>query len=497
MKTLLINPFSVVPKSWMPYPPHEPLALEYLAAVASNGHEVRILDCRGGFPDEFRALPNGIFHIGASLEQIRTIITTWKPELVGITSPFITQIPSVYSITNLIKKIDKGIITVIGGCTPSCYPLQTLKENQDIDIVVVGEGELTFRELLDNEGGNLDRVDGIVYRKGNQIIKNSPRGFIENLDEIPFPRRDLVPFENYSRYKQYGKFKVYTSLLRARGVKYVIKGVFNKAHQLLYRNDSAFWQRIPKYGIEAKILTSRGCPFNCYFCAVHNVWRHTYRMRSAENVLEEMELLYEKYKVRHFGIVDDNFNISKKRTIEICKGIIERGLEVTLRADSGTYLSSIDKETLSIMKRAGFHELYFGIESGNERILKDVIGKKINLEQVKEVARLCKDLGIVSGGFFMIGIPGETKETMEETVKFALDSKLDRIRLYTCQPFPGSKLYEDCQERGLIKRDFDASKALIFESKSYIQTEDFSPEDVTQMVEKGKAILHKQKRLNG
>jgi anaerobic magnesium-protoporphyrin IX monomethyl ester cyclase len=494
MRVLLVNPFSVVQKSWMPYPPHEPLALEYLAAVASNDHEVNLLDCRGAFLDEFEALPNGLFHAGASLKQIKTFITNWKPELVGITLPFATQISSVYSIINLVKEIDKGIITVIGGCTASSYPQQILKQNQNIDIVVVGEGELTFQELL--EGKEMNRIDGIVYRNENKAISNSPRHFIENLDEIPFPRRDLVPFENYSKYRfGKGRFKRGAYLLRTRGIKHVVKRVFTKTHRSLFGKDD-FHQRIPKYDIEAKILTSRGCPFNCYFCAVHNVWRRTYRMRSAENVLEEMELLYEKYKVRHFGIVDDNFNISKKRTIEICKGIIERGLEVTLRADSGLYLSSIDEETLLMMKKAGFHELYFGIESGNERILKDVIGKKVDLEQVKEVARLCKDLGIVSGGFFMIGVPGETKETMEDTINFAISSNLDRIRMYTCQPFPGSKLYEDSKENGWLTTDFDVSKTLVFESKSYIQTKDFSPEDVAQISKKGKAILRKQRRLD-
>lgn len=491
MRVLLVNPFSVVQKSWMPYPPHEPLALEYLAAVASNDHEVNLLDCRGGFPGEFEALPNGLFHVGASLQQIKTFITDWKPELVGITLPFTTQIPSAYSIINLVKEIDKDIITVIGGCTASSYPQQILKQNQNIDIVVVGEGELTFQELL--EGRKMNEIDGIVYRNENKVVSNSPRHFIENLDEIPFPRRDLVQFENYSKYRfGKGRFKRGIYIFRTRGINYLVKRVFTKTFG---RND--FHQQIPKYGIEAKILTSRGCTFNCYFCAVHNVWSRTYRARSSKNVVEEMELLYEKYKVRHFGIVDDNFNLSKKRTIEICNGIIERGLDITLRADSGLYLGSIDEEVLVMMKKAGFHEAYFGIESGNEKILKNVIhGKNVDLQKVKEVARICKTLGIVSGGFFMIGVPGETKETMEDTINFAVSSDLDRIRLYTCQPFPGSKMYEDSKENGWLTTDFDVSKTLIFESKSYIQTKDFSPEDVAQISKKGKAILRRQRRLD-
>lgn len=494
MKTLLINPFSIVPREWMPYTPHEPLALEYLAAVASTDHEIRILDCRGEFYGSYEALPNNMFHVGASLEQIRTIITGWQPDLVAVTSPFITQIPSVYSIVNLVKEIDKGIITVLGGCTVSCYPIQTLEENQNIDIAVVGEGELTFKELLDREAGSLDSIKGIVYRNGGQIIRNSPRELIKDLDEIPFPRRDLVPFENYSA-SSGGGIKSQINWLRFRDNKTRAKAILNKVRQLLFERDSGR-TRLPAYGRQASILTSRGCPFNCYYCAVHNVWMHSYRMRSAENVLDEITLLYEKYKVRHFGIEDDSFNISKRRTIAICKGVIERGLDVTFRADSGVYLSTLDEETLSIMKRAGFNELYFGIESGNQRILNTVINKKIDLNQVREVAQLCKKLGILSGGFFMVGVPGESKETMEETIKFASDSELDRIRLYTCQPFPGSKLYDDCQANGYLPDDFDISKALIFESEAYIQTKDFSPEDVTEIAEKGRALLRKQKKLD-
>lgn len=494
MKVLLINPFSVVSKSSMPYLPHESLALEYLASVVSTDHEVRILDCIGEFYGAYEPLSKNMFHVGASLDEIRTIITSWQPDLVGVTSPFVTQIPSAYSIINLVKEIDKEIITVIGGCTVSCYPIQTLEKNQDIDIAVVGEGELTFKELLDREAGSLDKIDGIVYRNKNQIIKNNNRKLIENLDKIPFPRRDLVPFAIYSE-----------GIQKVRGIKRLInfvkfrdnktKILLKKIHQLLRKHES-FLTRLPRYGARAQIITSRGCPFNCYYCAIHNVWNRSYRMRSAENVLDEITLLNEKYKVRHFGIVDDNFNISKKRTIAICRGVIERGLEITFRADSGVYLSTLDEETLSLMKRAGFHELYFGIESGNQKILNNIINKKINLDQVKEVTKLCRKLGIISGGFFMVGVPGETKETMEETIKFALDSDLDRIRIYTCQPFPGSKLYEDCQKEGWIADNFDVSRALIFDSKAYIQTNEFSPKDVTEIAKKGRAILRKQKRLD-
>lgn len=506
MKTLLINPFYIMPRSWVPGGGiGEPLALEYLAAVTATDHKVRILDCVGEFPYQYKALPNNMFHVGASPEQIRTIITSWHPDIIGITALFTTQLRAVYSIMDLVKETDKGIITVAGGCAVSYSPVQTLEENKNIDIVVIGEGELTFKELLDREAENLDKIDGIVYRNGDQIIRNSPRQFIENLDEVPFPRRDLIPFEYYS-FQNYSmrrvlagvpiqeRIKIITNWLRSD--KHRMKTLFNKVYESLSGHGflASSWKL--SYGSTANIITSRGCPFHCSFCAIHNVWRHTYRMRSAENVLDEITLLYEKYNVRHFGIEDDNFNISKKRTVEICKGVIDRGLDVTFRADSGVYLSTCDEETLSIMKRAGFRELYFGIESGNQEILNTVIFKKIKLKQVGEVARLCKKLGIVSGGFFMVGIPGETKETMEETVKFAIDSELDRIRIYTFQPFPGSKLYEDCQKRGEIVEDFDVSKALIFGSKAYVQTKDFSREDVTEISEKGRTVLRKQKRLD-
>jgi radical SAM superfamily enzyme YgiQ (UPF0313 family) len=220
-------------------------------------------------------------------------------------------------------------------------------------------------------------------------------------------------------------------------------------------------------------------------------------MRSPGNVLAEIEMLAENYGVRSINLLDDNFNLSKQRVVEICEGIIERGLSLTLEATSGLYLAPwLDLETLSLMKRAGFSQISFGIESGNKRILDTVINKKIDLDRVPEVAQLCKKAGIVPGGFFMIGIPGETLETMEDTIQFALNSGLDQIRVFTCQAFPGSKMYEDCMRNGWLVGNLEPSGQMPYGSCSYLETVDFSPKDVYAIAEKGKKMLRKAKKLD-
>jgi radical SAM superfamily enzyme YgiQ (UPF0313 family) len=470
----------------------EPLSLEYLAAAA-GGHDVQILDCKGSFLGNFKILPNRMVHLGASLRQIKNKIAELKPDFVGVSSLFDTQIHSVHSIINLVKNVDKDIITIIGGCAASCYPMETLNENENIDIVVFGEGECTFRELLDKECTNLESIDGIVYRENGKIIQNKPRDLIKNLDSLPFPRRDLIPFENYSKpWKTSSQAMFY---LKTRGLKYVLGRAASKAFGRGALHDKSK-RTHASYINQAKILTSRGCPNNCYFCAVKNVWGgHTYRVRSAENVLTEMAMLYDKYEVRHFGILDDNFNVSKKRTIAICKGIVERGWDVTLHADSGLYFPSTDEEVLTWMTKAGFHQMFFAIESGNEAVAKNIIGKEIKLSHVKELTKICKDLGVLSGGFFIVGVPGETKETMAETVKFAIDSEFDEVRLYTCQPFRGSRLYEDAKKNGWLTKDFEPSKLLMRENDCYLKTPEFSPEDVRRIAERAKEILRQQNRL--
>ncbi len=491
MRVMLINPFNVVDNRVMPFSPYEPLALEYLAAVVSSEHPIRIFDCLGEFPYKYQYMGNSMFRVGASPKQVKIVIKEYKPEIVGIHSPFVTQLPSVHQIINLIKEVNPNIITVVGGCAVSCYPEKTLRDNLNLDIVVIGEGEETFRELLDKKAQNLSTIKGIAFRNGSEIVMNERRELIKDLDSIPFPRRDLVPLDNYINVKQYNKFEAAVKLIRF-GQQDVILNALKRNINNFFGKGNKWRDNIPQYKRRSCILTSRGCPFDCYFCAVQNTWGRTYRMRSAENVLDEIKLLYNKYGVRHINIADDNFNLPKERIIAICKGVIESNIKVTFRCQSGLYLTNLDESTLSLMKQAGFNELYVGVESGNIDILHNVVNKKINLEDVPNFAKLCRKVGIISGGYFIIGLPRETEQTMQDTINFAYNSGLDRVRLYTCQAFPGSRLYEDCVKNGWLSKDFDVSKSLVLRDKTFISTKDFKPQDILRIAKKGKALLRKK-----
>lgn len=494
MKVLLIRPFYHLEKISCPTYIIEPLGLEYLASVIRNSHDVEIFDCIGEYWNKYKPIPSNpsLLHFGASVNDVETKLKAFNPDLVGISSLFFTQGSCAHLIANVVKGIDKSIITVIGGGHPSGYPKSVLRENRNLDIVVFGEGEETFKELLDANAQNLENIKGITYRKKDKIVKNESRSPIRNLDSIPFPSRDLVPYRNYSKmYNNTRKSVIIRTLNWMFTGTLFVDDVYYKCVNRVRRRFYPSSIRLPA----GNIITSRGCPFRCYFCAVHSVWGNKYRMRSVKNVLDEITLLHEKYKVKHISIQDDNFTLSKKRAIKICKGVVEREFDLTFNAPSGVYVPSLDQELLLWMKKAGFYELWFGVESGNQTILDNVINKKLILSQVKEVAKICKKVGIRTGGYFMIGVPGETKENMKDTIRFAATSNLDMARLYVCQPFPGSRLYEDCRNFGFLTDDFEHGKLKIFSDVSYIKTKEFSPTDVAEIVNEGRANLLQSGKL--
>ena len=259
-------------------------------------------------------------------------------------------------------------------------------------------------------------------------------------------------------------------------------------------------RKIPKYKMYAfkrrgLILTSRGCPSNCSFCALRKLYGGQYRMRSSKSVLDEMEMLVKDYGVEAISIVDYTFNVSKQRLIEICEGIIERGLNLTFITTPMYLTPWLDFETFSLMKKAGFNELFFGIENASQEILEKVLNKKIDMNKVAEVVASCKKADIIPGALFMVGVPGETIETMKNTVKYALDQDFERVNLFTFQPVPGMKLYDDCVNNGWLVDGYKPSETFWCSSQTYVKTPEFSPEDVHNIAERGKKLLRKAGRL--
>ena len=398
MKTLLINPPTSEIRVAFKRLPTLPLGLVYIAAVLEQSHSVKILD---------NYLEN------LNKEQLKKRISLVKPEIVGITSDSFS-FSSAVEVANIVKEIDKNIITVIGGPHANVFPDAPLKHDS-VDISVYGEGELTAIELWDKieNGGSLKEVKGIGYKNNGKIIINPPRELIKNLDELPFPARHLFPMERYER-----KEKQYLGI------------------------EPIDWMN-----------TSRGCPFNCTFCDNREIFGN-YRYRSPENVVDEIELLVSEYGIKGVNFREALFTLNKKRVLGICNEIKKRRVDISWFCDSR--IDTVDKEMLLSMKDAGCKTIYYGIESGTQEIL-DYINKGITIPQIKDIVKLSKECGMTVVGSFMIGIPGEIIDQMHETINFACELRpyLDFAWFAAYLGIPKSQLYLYSKENNFIDEDFD------------------------------------------
>jgi magnesium-protoporphyrin IX monomethyl ester (oxidative) cyclase len=487
MKILLIRPPFAVEKFYLSHYLCEPLGLEYLDAFLSKKHDIKIIDAVANGWNKFwklKEFPELIFQ-GIKPKKIIKEIKSFKPDAIGITWLFSTQNESVNLITKEIRKYFPTIPIIVGGPHPSSNIREVLIENSDIDIVVYGEGELTAEELFDNSLKNLSEIKGIAFRKNGEIIINQPRGLIENLDILPMPKRDKKKYKNYSKQQFY-----FSILAKLKKIKFNEKFAYNitsvlsdlpqlyKIYYYLYngRND--------KHLPTADITTSRGCPYHCSFCAIHNIWGNRWRTRSAEKVLEEIDILSKEFGVKHLNILDDNFNALKDRTIKICQGIVNNNYNLTLFPSSGSYLPTLDEEVLTWLKKAGMNHVRLSIESGDAFVLHNIIQKNIDLDKVKDIVDICRKLKIYSEGCFMFGVPGETKESMQRSLDYALNVGFDRVIRFIFQPFPHTKLYDLCVEKKYLTDDYDPKKIYITGNICYVQTENFSYSDVLKIIER-------------
>ena len=394
-----------------------PLGLAYLAAVIEQDYDVKILDCviEGKEHKE-----GGMLRLGLTDEEINIIIRNYNPDVVGISCLYSNQVTMTYRIADIIKKFNKKITVVVGGAHASALPEEVLMQSKHkIDYVVIGEGEQTFSSLMDKLNKHTKKIslDGLAYFYKNNVILKSKKKYIEDLDSLPLPARHLLDMEKYFEKKTGHGFE-----------------------QIGKRATS--------------MVTSRGCPFDCKFCSIHNVWGYKYRTRNAKKVVDEIKFLVDEYKVDEISFEDDNLTLNRSRIEEICDELIRRNIEIKWTTPNGVFIHSLDEALLKKMKQSGCYKLCFGIESGDVNILK-YMNKKINLEKARDIIKICNAIGIWTHGFFIIGMPIEKKESLSNTLNFAISSGLDFASFLIAMPYPGTGLYNEMQ-----KVDYDKLKVM-------------------------------------
>jgi radical SAM superfamily enzyme YgiQ (UPF0313 family) len=353
MKITLVNP---------PYPPRVhshpafiPLGLAYLGAVSEKaGHQVTVIDCQAE---------------KLTYEGFRSRIAQIPADVIGVTATTLLYKSAMQLIT-VAKEAQPAAVTMLGGSHGTFWDENALKECPSIDVVVRREGEQTFLELLSKleHHSSLSSVLGIPYRRSDKIVRNPDRPFIEDLDSIPFPAHNLLPLENL---KHNGK--------------------------LIF-----------------PLVSSRGCVYWCDFCSTVRMFGRGYRMRSAKNVVDEMQLIHDTYGVDQVSFYDDAFSVDRKRVVKICEELRARKLH--LKWDCGTRVDMVDRELMTTMRDAGCFAVWLGVESGSEGIL-GAMNKKIKLDQTRQAYKTAHDVGLMTIANVVLGFPGETEQTAKETIQ--------------------------------------------------------------------------------
>lgn len=441
-----------------------PLGLMYIAAtLQKGGYAVEILDAfmTGA---EFEEKDGGAVTIGLPCNRIEKEIRSRQPDIVGIAGPFTSQIGHAIETSKIIKKVNPNIITIVGGPHVTLMPKETLEETPTIDIVVMGEGEYALLEIVEHFMGKkpLSKIKGIAYRDNGEIRVNARRPLLDNLDELPYPAYDLVDMELY----------------------------LNPPKKVGYRS---FQKRA------ISMITSRGCPFNCCFCSVHLHMGREFRAHSAPYVLDHIQYVVEKYRIKNIFFEDDNLTFDINRFEAICDGIIERKIKIGWETPNGVRADRLNMELLKKMKRSGVKSVFVGVESGDQQILDRVVCKSLDLKKVVEFAKNAQELGLKTGGFYIIGFPGETKQNMQRTVDFALEMKRKYdmgMHLFAATPSYGTRLYEDCKAKGYLPADLSwnsFAQARQAKGLPMITTNEFTPVEVKEIAAQA---LAEYKRLH-
>lgn len=330
--------------------------------------------------------------------DIFSSIERFKPDLVGL-SLLTFRYRDTYNLVRDLKEKFPSISIVTGGPHVSIYGKRILEDVAHIDYCLTREGELSLPRLC--RGDELNKIDGLIFRKDGNILCNNSNTFIDDLDVLPFPR--------------YRRFKLRSYVAREIG-----------------------------------IITSRGCPYGCIFC--QETLGKKFRMRSARGVVEEIDYWFRE-GYRDILILDDNFTMSEERVLDICAELEKRNLKgLELRLANGVRADRVNRKLLSRMRRAGFSYISFGVEGGNNRVLKG-IGKGETIEEIKMAISLATNLGFEVTLFFLVGSPEERRDDIEDSVNLAKEFPVFDAKFYNLIPFPRTRLYDWVKENGFFLKE--------------------------------------------
>lgn len=376
-------------KDLLVIPPLPPMDLMYLAAVAEElDFEAKIVDYS---------------LVKDAYQQFQADLKEFSPDYLVLNAAS-TTLEKDLSVLKVAKELLPHLITIAKGAHFLTSNTDVLYKYRELDLVIVGEAEDTLKEILEEKP--YPKIKGLAYRDGVVAKYTGKRPFIEDLDRIPFPARHLV--------------------------------------------NNKIFRRPDNNKVQAIIKVSRGCPFHCFFCLATPVSGSKVRIRSVENIVEEIRDCVEKYKIKNFLFWSDVFNFDREWTMDLCKAIIDSGLKITW--SSNTRADTADVEMAELMYESGCRLVSIGVESGSQYIL-DKIGKKLTIDDIRKTVKIFKKAKIKIYNYFVIGLPWENEESIQETINFAIELDSDFVSFYTATPLPGTRFSNYAKEHNLLENN--------------------------------------------